>query len=75
MSGLVGSITNASKKFNDIAINNTIEGMKMANFVDSKTKQAKKDAKATRNQSIVEELNPSSLVENIQKDMEDDRAR
>lgn len=74
MSGMVGSITNASKEFNDIAMNNTIEGMKMANYVYSKTRQAEKDEKeAKKNVDEKDKLDASSLVEGIQKDMEDAR--
>lgn len=74
MSGLVGSIRNESNEFNDIAMNNTIEGIKMANYVYSKTKQAEKDAKeASKNVEKKDKLDANFLVESIQKDMEDAR--
>ena len=40
MSGIVGSITAISKEFNDLELPNTIRGIKMANFLYGKIKDA-----------------------------------
>ena len=44
MSGLVGSITDASRTFNDIELNNTIKGIKTANYLNGKIQAAELDA-------------------------------
>ena len=43
MSGFMGSISGASKTFNDIEYNNTIEGIKTANYLYNRTKAAEKE--------------------------------
>ena len=76
MSGLVGSITSTSKEFNDIGTGNTIEGIKMANFIEGKIKNAEKvrdDIRDEQNQGV--SFNTANLVADIERDMEDDRER
>ena len=40
MSGLVGSITAMSNEYNDLDQNNTIKGIKTANYLESKIRDA-----------------------------------
>lgn len=76
MSGLVGSITRISKEFNDIGTNSTVEGIKMANFIEGKIR----NAEIARDDIINEQeqglnFDTANLVADIEKDMEDDRER
>ena len=78
MSGLVGSITRISKEFNDIGTNSTVEGIKMANFIEGKIRNAEIARDDIINEQEQEqELNfdTANLVADIEKDMEDDRER
>lgn len=76
MSGLVGSIARISKEFNDIGTNSTVEGIKMANFIEGKIR----NAEIARDDIINEQeqglnFDTANLVADIEKDMEDDRER
>lgn len=76
MSGLVGSITSASKEFNDIGTKSTIEGIKMANFIEGKIRNAeiaRDEVSNEKNQAL--NLDTSDLVAGIEQDMEDSRER
>ncbi len=76
MSGLVGSIASASKEFNEIGTKSTIEGIKMANFIEGKIRNAEKardDIRDEQNQGV--SFNTANLVADIEQDMEDDRER
>ena len=77
MSGLVGSITSASKEFNDIGTKSTIEGIKIANFLNGKIATAEKEKidESLKNNYGQEKLATSDLVEGIIQDMEDDKER
>ena len=76
MSGLVGSITSASKEFNDIGTKSTIEGIKMANFIEGKIRNAeiaRDEVSNEKDQAL--NLDTSDLVAGIEQDMEDSRER
>ena len=72
MSGIVGSgsIREASKEFNDLALNNTIKGIKTANYLEGKIKDAELKKQTTQVQEKPEEeIDPVKLVSDIQDDM------
>ena len=70
MSGIVGSIREASKEFNDLALNNTIKGIKTANYLEGKIKDAELEKQTTQVQEKPEEeIDPVKLVLDIQDDM------
>lgn len=70
MSGLVGSITDASRTFNDIELNNTIKGIKTANYLNGKIQAAELDAKnKPEKEKEEEQINPENLAKEIQDDM------
>ena len=71
MSGIVGngSIREASKEFNDLALNNTIKGIKTANYLERKIKDAELEKQTTQVQEKPEEIDPVKLVSDIQDDM------
>lgn len=71
MSGLVGSITDASRTFNDIELNNTIKGIKTANYLNGKIQAAELDAKnkPEKEKEEEEQINPENLAKEIQDDM------
>ena len=74
MSGLVGTIISISKGFNDIGTNSTVEGIKMANYLNGRIATAEKEQ--PKNELKQEDnLEPRNLVEDIQQDMEDNRER
>lgn len=76
MSGLVGSITSASKEFNDIGANSIIEGIKMANFLNGKIATVEKERKQPPNELSQENiLETSNLAEDIRQDMEESMDR
>ena len=76
MSGLVGSITSASKEFNDIGANSIIEGIKMANFLNGKIATVEKERKQPQNELSQENiLETSNLAEDIRQDMEESMDR
>lgn len=71
MSGFMGSISGASKTFNDIEYNNTIEGIKTANYLYNRTKAAEKEKLEESLRPKEEtELDSAELAKNIQEDME-----
>lgn len=74
MSGLVGTITSISKEFNDIGTNSTVEGIKMANYLNGRIATAEKE-KPKDELRQEDNLETSRLVEDIQQDMEDNRER
>lgn len=68
MSGLVGSITAVSNEYNDDG--NVIKGIKTANYLDGKIREAELDrSTAETRQEPVEELDTEKLAEKIQDDM------
>ena len=71
MSGIVGSgsIREASKEFNDLALNNTTNGIKTANYLEWKIKDAELKKQTTQVQEKPEEIDPVKLVSDIQDDM------
>ena len=70
MSGLVGSITDVSRTFNELESNNTIKGIKTANYLNGKIQEAELEAKNKPKEEITqEEINPEDLVKEIQDDM------
>ncbi len=70
MSGIVGSITAASKEFNDLDPNNTIKGIKTANYLDGKIKDAELEMQTTQaKEKPVEEIDPAKLAKDIKDDM------
>ena len=70
MSGIVGSITAISREFNDLELNNTIKGIKMANYFEGKIKDAELEKQTTQVQGkTTEEIDPVKLVSDIQDDM------
>ncbi len=77
MSGFVGCITSASKEFNDIGTGNTIEGIKIANFIEGKIKNAEIARNEIENNNQKQKLSfdTANLVKNIEQDMEDSRGR
>ena len=65
-----GSIREASKEFNDLALNNTIKGIKTANYLEGKIKDAELEKQTTQVQEKPEEeIDPVKLVSDIQDDM------
>ena len=70
MSGIVGSITAISKEFNDLELNNTIKGIKTANYLEGKIKDTELEKQTTQVQEKpAEEIDPVKLVSDIQDDM------
>lgn len=70
MSGLVGSITDASRTFNDIELNNTIKGIKTAGYLNGKIQAAELEAKnKPKKEKIDDQINTENLVKGIQDDM------
>ncbi len=70
MSGIVGSITAISKEYNDLELNNTIKGIKTANYLEGKIKDAELEKQTTQVQEKpAEEIDPVKLVSDIQDDM------
>lgn len=68
MSGIVGSITAISKEFNDLD-NNTIKGIKTANYLEGKIKDAEEKQTTQVQEKPAEEIDPAKLVEDIKDDM------
>lgn len=70
MSGLVGSITAMSNEYNDLDQNNTIKGIKTANYLESRIKDAELERSTAQTvEQPVEELDTEQLAEKIQDDM------
>lgn len=70
MSGLVGSITAMSNEYNDLDQNNTIKGIKTANYLESKIRDAELERSTAKTvEQPVEELDAEKLAEKIQDDM------
>lgn len=72
MSGIVGSgsIREASKEFNGLALNDTTKGIKTANYLEGKIKDAELKNQTTQVQEKPEEeIDPVKLVSDIQDDM------
>ena len=70
MSGLVGSITAMSNEYNDLDQNNTIKGIKTANYLESRIKDAELERSTDQTvEQPVEELDTEQLAEKIQDDM------
>ena len=69
MSGIVGSITAISREFNDLELNNTIKGIKMANYFEGKIKDAEEKQTTQVQEKPEEEIDPVKLVSDIQDDM------
>ena len=69
MSGIVGSITKMSYKFNDLAMNDKIKGIKLANHLEEEIIEAEttKDEKTTDKEEII---NAEVLAQEIKEDME-----
>ena len=71
MSGFMGSISGVSKAFNDIDSNNTIEGIKTANYLYNRVKTAEKEKlEESLSPKEEEKLVSVELARNIQDDME-----
>ena len=69
MSGIVGSITAISREFNDLELNNTIKGIKTANYLEGKIKDAEEKQTTQVQEKPEEEIDPVKLVSDIQDDM------
>lgn len=70
MSGLVGSITAISNEYNDLDQSNTIKGIKTANYLESKIRDAELEKSTAKTvEQPVEELDTEKLAEKIQDDM------
>ena len=71
MSGLVGSLTGASNEFNELAIKDTIKGIRTARNVHERIKEAElvKEAEEA-NKPREEGVNPTLLAKEIQDEME-----
>lgn len=72
MSGIVGSVREASKEFNDLDTNNTIKGIRTANNLERKIKDTELELKKQATQvqeKPAEEIDPAKLVEDIKDDM------
>lgn len=71
MSGLVGSLTGASNEFNELAVKDTIKGIRTARNVHERIKEAElvKEAEEA-NKPREEEVNPTLLAKEIQDEME-----
>lgn len=72
MSGIVGSgsIREASKEFNGLALNDTTKGIKTAYYLEGKIKDAELKNQTTQVQEKPEEeIDPVKLVSDIQDDM------
>ena len=71
MSGIVGSgsIREASKEFNNLALNNTIKGIKTANYLEGKIKDAEEKQTTQVQEKPEEEIDPAKLAAEIQDDM------
>lgn len=76
MSGLSGCITSISKEFNEISGDNTVEGMKMANYNYTRVKQAelekKENEKAKKSENTFDK---NTLLSDIQHDVDEARER
>lgn len=71
MSGFMGSISGTSKAFNDIDFNNTIEGIKTANYLYNRVKTAERDQlEESLKPKEEKELDSVELAKDIQDDME-----
>ena len=76
MSGLVGSIKSESKEFDDIGINSTVEGIKMANYLNGRVATAENEQKQQKDERRQKNsLVSSNIVEDIRQDMKDSRDR
>ena len=73
MSGLTGSISAASKTFNDIDVKSLSKGKVAANYLEEKINHKEKELQARNGQAserIEEEINSAKLAREIQEDME-----
>lgn len=70
MNGLTGAITETSKQYNELAINDTIRGIRIARNMHEKIREAEIAKRMEVDEKVVkEEVNPNLLAE-IQAEME-----
>lgn len=70
MNGLTGAITETSKQYNELAINDTIRGIRTARNMHEKIREAEIAKRMVVDEKEVkEEVNPNLLAE-IQAEME-----
>lgn len=76
MSGLSGCITSISKEFNEIPGSNTIEGMKRANYIYTRVKQAEREKQESEEVNRPEStFDKDTLLSDIQHDVDEARER
>ena len=76
MSGIIGSITKASKEINNLSTDDTIKGIRLASSIEKKIKTAIYEKEQQKNNEQKEtSLDEKNIVEGIKKDMESSNER
>lgn len=76
MSGIIGSITKASKEINNLSTDDTIKGIRLASFIEKKIKTAIYEKRKQKNNvQQVTILDEKNIVEGIKQDMESSNER
>ena len=76
MSGIIGSITKASKEINNLSTDDTIKGIRLASSIEKKIKTAIYEKKKQKNNVQKEiSLDEKTILEGIKQDMESSNER
>ena len=76
MSGIIGSITKASKEINNLSTDDTIKGIRLASSIEKKIKTAIYEKRKQKNNvQQVTILDEKNIVEGIKQDMESSNER
>lgn len=76
MSGIIGSITKASKEINNLSTGDTIKGIRLARSIENNIKTAIYEKKKQKNNVQKEiSLDEKTILEGIKQDMESSNER
>lgn len=76
MSGIIGSITKASKEINNLSTGDTIKGIKLASSIEKKIKTAIYEKRQQKNNMQKEtSLDEKTILEGIKQDMKNSKER
>ena len=76
MSGIIGSLTKASKEINNLNTDDTIKGIRLASSIEKKIKTAIYEKRQQRNNMQKEtSLDEKTILEGIKQDMENSKER
>lgn len=76
MSGIIGSITKASKEINNLSTDDTIKGIRLARSIENNIKTAIYEKKKQKNNVQKEiSLDEKTILEGIKQDMKSSNER